>query len=206
MVCHRSGGVIATAHSYSVSIHNLKGLSLYASYTLDLPPSLLDFSPNGKQIVTACNDKLRIITPKTEEIVKVAGNHFHQAEITSLAVSPTVILSGCIEGEVFASNLGKGNILGKFDSFKGAINSISIADNYALIAPQSNGVFWNDINKLKTIFHSPPDISVTAIAKISHSHNYAFSDLKGSIHLVDSRAPMKIIKKLEAGNSIHALE
>ncbi len=62
------------AHGFAVSIFNLKGLDLYTSYNLDLPPSSIGFSENGKQIVAACENKIRIISPKTGEILKVSGN------------------------------------------------------------------------------------------------------------------------------------
>lgn len=39
------------ASEYTVSIYNLKGLSLYTSYTLDIAPSILSFCDKGKQIV-----------------------------------------------------------------------------------------------------------------------------------------------------------
>jgi hypothetical protein len=65
VVCHKQGGVLAAAHGYSVSIYNLKGLELYATYNLDLPPLSVCFSENGKQILAACENKVRIITPKT---------------------------------------------------------------------------------------------------------------------------------------------
>ena len=65
VVCHRQGGVLAASYAFSVSIYNLKGLELYATYNLDQPPTSLCFSENGKQIIAACENKLRIITPKT---------------------------------------------------------------------------------------------------------------------------------------------
>ena len=65
VVCHKNGGVFAASHEYSVSIYNLKGLELYATYNLDQPATNLMFSDSGKQVITACENKLRIITPKT---------------------------------------------------------------------------------------------------------------------------------------------
>lgn len=74
MVCHKHGGVLAVSHGYTVGIYNLKGLDLYTSYNLDLPPTSIAFTDNGKQIIAACENKLRFITPKTGEIVKATGN------------------------------------------------------------------------------------------------------------------------------------
>lgn len=98
VVCHRSGGVLAAAHEYSVSIYNLKGLELYATYNLDVPPTNIIFSDSGKQIIAACENKLRIITPKTGDIVKAAGNEFHKEEISAFNANSQVIVSGCISG------------------------------------------------------------------------------------------------------------
>jgi len=114
-------------------------------------------------------------------------------------------VTGCIAGEVFVTNLAKGNILGRMEPFKGSINVIFMAENHALIAPQSEGVHWTDINKLKTIFHSPANISASSIVKVHSPHHYAISDLDGNIHLLDYRAPMNIISTIKAGNTIHAL-
>lgn len=205
VVCHKQGGVIVVAHGYAVSIYNLKGLELYSSYNLDLPPLSLCFSENGKQIVAACESKIRIISPKTGEIIKVAGNEFHKEEISEIATSASIALSGCIGGEVFVSGLAKGNILGKFESFKGVINWLGFTDNYALIAPQSDGLYWANINTFKTIFHSPSDVSVSAVCKVHSQNHLAVGDIDGNIHLLDSRAPMNIIKKIRAGNTIHSL-
>jgi len=96
ILCHRQGGVVVAAHSYSVSIFNLRGLSLFSTYCLDLPPSIIALTDNGKQIVAACDNKLRIITPKSNEISKVGGADFHKEEISSLVTSGNVIVSGCI--------------------------------------------------------------------------------------------------------------
>lgn len=65
MLCHRQGSVLVAAHSYSVSIFNLKNLSLFSTYCLDLPPSMITLTDSGKQIVAACDNKIRIITPKS---------------------------------------------------------------------------------------------------------------------------------------------
>ena len=54
MVCHKQGGVLAAAYGYTVGIYNLKGLDLYTSYNLDLPPNTISFTDNGKQIIAAC--------------------------------------------------------------------------------------------------------------------------------------------------------
>lgn len=116
-----------------------------------------------------------------------------------------MVASGCIGGTVFVTNLAKGNIFGSFEPFKGAINYLSFADNYLLVAPQGEGVYWCDVNKLKNFFHSPEAISVSSIVNVHSPHNYAISDLEGNIHLLDRRAPMNIIGKKKAGNSIHAL-
>ncbi len=62
------------------------------------------------------------------------------------------------------------------------------------------------MNKLKVFFHSPEGISVSSIVNVHSPNNYAISDLEGNIHLLDRRAPMNIIGKKKAGNSIHALE
>jgi hypothetical protein len=39
---------------------------------------MMKWTLNGKQIVAACDNKLRIITPKTHEITKVTGTQFHE--------------------------------------------------------------------------------------------------------------------------------
>lgn len=65
---------MAVSYGYSVSIYNLKGLEIYSTYNLDVPPLSLCFSENGKQIIAACENKIRVISPKTGEILKVAGN------------------------------------------------------------------------------------------------------------------------------------
>ena len=64
------------------------------------------------------------------------------------------------------TSLVKGNILGRLDPFKGSINSIFITENNALIAPQGEGVYWTDINKFKRIFHSPAEVSASAIVRV----------------------------------------
>ena len=117
-----------------------------------------------------------------------------------------MVATGCIEGKVFLSNLTKGNILGGFDVFKGSINCLSFADNYLLVAPQGDGVYWTDPNKLKTLFHSPAEASVSAIVNVHSPNHFAIGDLEGGIHFVDRRAPKTIIAKRIAGNSIHALQ
>ena len=78
VVCHKQGGVFACSHEFSVSIYNLKGLELYATYNLDQPATNVMFSENGKQVITACESKLRIITPKTGEVLKASGGEFHK--------------------------------------------------------------------------------------------------------------------------------
>ena len=102
------------------------------------------------------------------------------------------------------SNLAKGSIVGKFENFSGVINCITIVDNYALIAPQGDGVHWCDINKLKKLFHSPRDVSISAITSLNNN-NYVFSDLQGGVHLMDKRTPLKAISSVRAGNTVHAL-
>lgn len=116
-----------------------------------------------------------------------------------------MVLSGCIGGEVFVSGLAKGNILGRFEPFKGVINCLSFTDNFALIAPQGDGLYWCDVNKCKKIFHSPSDASVSAISRVHSQNHVAVGDIDGSIYLLDSRAPMNILKKIRAGNTIHSL-
>lgn len=107
---------------------------------------------------------------------------------------------------MYVSGLAKGNILGRFDPFKGVINCLKFVDNFALIAPQADGLYWTDVNKFKRVFHSPQDISVSAICRVHSPHYLAVGDLNGIIHLLDIRAPMNIIKTVRAGNTIHALE
>jgi hypothetical protein len=205
VVCHRQGGELAASHEYSVSVYNLKGLELYATYNLDQPPTQLAFTDNGKQIVAACENKLRVITPKTGEILKAGGGEFHKEEISTLSTQAQLAVTGCIAGEVYVTSLVKGNILGRFDPFIGSINAIFMADHYALIAPQGDGVHWTDINKFKRIFHSPTSISISSIVKVLSAHNYAFSDLEGTIHVLDYRTPNEPIAKLKAGNTIHEM-
>lgn len=128
-------------------------------------------------MIAACENKLRFITPKTGQIVKAVGNDFHKDEISTFASNATVVASGCIAGNVFVTNLAKGNIFGSFEPFKGAINYLSFADNYLLVAPQGDGVYWCDVNKLKIFFHSPEAISVSSIVNVHSPNNYAISDL-----------------------------
>ena len=49
-------------------------------------------------------------------------------------------------------------------------------------------------------------MSASAIVRVHSPYNYAIADIEGNIHLLDYRAPLKVIAKLRAGNSIHALE
>ena len=95
--------------------------------------------------------------------------------------------------------------MGRFDPFKGSINCIFATEHHTLIAPQGEGVHWTDINKFKRIFHSPAEISASAIVRVHSPFNYAISDIEGNIHVLDYRTPLKTIAKLRAGNSIHAL-
>ena len=44
ILCHPSGGVLMTAHGFTLSIINLKGLDLYTSYALDAPADLIALS------------------------------------------------------------------------------------------------------------------------------------------------------------------
>lgn len=142
-MCHKQGGVAVIANEYTVSIYNLKGLSLYTSYTLDIAPTLLAFCDKGKQIVAVGENKLRIITPKTGEIVKGNGE-FHKEEISAMVTGNNMIFTGCIEGRIFVSNLNKGTVIGQFEPFKNIINLLFLTDNnqYALVAPQGEGVHW----------------------------------------------------------------
>jgi hypothetical protein len=64
--CHRQGGVFATAKDFNVEVFNIKGFTFYDSYCLDSEVNLLKWTLNGKQLVAACDNKLRIITPKTQ--------------------------------------------------------------------------------------------------------------------------------------------
>jgi hypothetical protein len=137
--------------------------------------------------------------------LKAAGNEFHKEEISALNANNQVVVTGDITGEVFVTSLAKGNILGRMESFKGSINVVFMAEHHALIAPQSEGVHWTDINKFKSIFHSPPNISASAIVKVHSPHHYAISDLQGNIHILDYRAPLNIISTLKAGNTVHSL-
>ena len=75
---HKQGGVIAVSNPYTVSIFNIKGLDLFTSYNLDTTPHLISFCDKGKQIVAACDKKIRIITPKNGEIFKGNGGDFHK--------------------------------------------------------------------------------------------------------------------------------
>lgn len=183
----------------------MKGLSLYATYNMDTPLTSLAFSENGKQVVAACENKLRIITPKTGDVLKVAGNEFHKEEISCLSTLGQLAVTGCIAGDVYVTSLVKGNILGRLESYKTSVNVIFLTEAHALIAPQGDGVHWMDVNKMKRVFHSPPDISASAIVRVNSVYNYAISDLKGDIHLLDYRTPTNIVASLKTGNSIHAL-
>ena len=64
LACHNKGGVFATSNGYNVEIYNIKGLKFYDSYCLDEEVTMMKWTPNGKQIVVGCDNKLRIITPK----------------------------------------------------------------------------------------------------------------------------------------------
>lgn len=114
----------------------MKGLDLFATYCLDLEPSIIAIADSGKQLVAACDNKVRIISPKTGEITKVGGADFHREEISAIATAGNLIVSGCIEGRVYSSNLVKGNILGSLDQLKGSINSLCMADNYVVVGVQ----------------------------------------------------------------------
>ena len=197
---------MAISHEYTVSIYNMKGLSLYTSYSLDLSPTILSFCDKGKQIVAACDNKLRIITPKNGEIVKGSGE-FHKEEISAMVVGNNTVYTGCIEGKVFASNINKGTVIGQVEPFKGTINFLTLSDNnqYLLVAPQGEGVHWVDCTKLKVLFQNPKDISVTDIIQVLSPTILAISDLGGKIHLIDRRSPLEILKTFDAGNSIHKL-
>ena len=95
-------------HGYTLSIINLKGLDLYTSYNLGAPTDLLALSEKSKQITVACENKIRIISPKTGEIIKSTGA-FHQDEINAMTCRDNLVFTGCIGGQVFASNLTKGS-------------------------------------------------------------------------------------------------
>lgn len=73
------------------------------------------------------------------------------------------------------------------------------------MAPQGDGVHWLDINKFKTIFHAPKDLSVTDLYKMDQLHLFAVATLEGSLHVIDRRAPLEPVKVWQAGNSIHKL-
>ena len=77
LTCHKQGGVFAVANAFNVEIWNIKGFKFYDSFCLDEEVNILKWSLNGKQLVAACDNKLRIITPKNREVTKVAGTAFH---------------------------------------------------------------------------------------------------------------------------------
>lgn len=179
MVCHKQGGVVVVAHGYTVSIYNLKGLDLFTSYTLDSPPNMVQFCEKGKQIVTVCENKLRIITPKNGEVVKSGGGDFHKEEISAMTTGNNMIFTGCIEGKVFATSLNKGTVMGQLEPLKGAINLLAFTDNnqYLMVAVQGDGLHWVDPTKIKTIFHNPREVSVTDIIQVHSPTTFAVSDL-----------------------------
>lgn len=57
--------MFAIANAFNVEIFNIKGFKFYDSFCLDEEVNLLKWTLNGKQLVAACDNKLRIITPKT---------------------------------------------------------------------------------------------------------------------------------------------
>jgi hypothetical protein len=75
---------------------------------------------------------------------------------------------------------------------KGTINLLTLTDNnqYLLVAPQGEGVYWIETSKLKKLFHNPKDVSVTDIVQVHSPTVYAFSELSGKIHIIDRRSPM----------------
>jgi hypothetical protein len=78
LVCHKLGGVVAIASGFNIEVYNIKGLSLYDTFCFDKEISLFNFTESGKQIVAACDNKLRVATVKTNEITKVGGSSFHK--------------------------------------------------------------------------------------------------------------------------------
>lgn len=75
---------------------------------------------------------------------------------------------------------------------KGTINLLTLTDNnqYLLVAPQGEGVYWIDTAKMKRLFHNPRDVSVTDIVQVHSPTVLAISELSGKIHIVDRRSPM----------------
>jgi hypothetical protein len=90
---------------------------------------------------------------------------------------------------------------------KTTINILTLTDNnqYLLVAPQGDGLYWIDTMKMKKIFHNPKDISVSDIIQVHSPTVLAVSELSGRIHIIDRRSPMEIIKSFDAGNTIHKL-
>lgn len=72
---------------------------------------MIAFTETGKQIVLACDDnKLRLLTPKTSEIVTVAGVKQHQSEISVLKTKGDFVLTGCIDGYIGVTSLKKATL------------------------------------------------------------------------------------------------
>ncbi len=99
---------------------------------MDRPIDLIRFTESGKQIVTSCGEKLRVITPKEHSIHKITGPAFHSEEITALETTGNLIYSGCLDGYLCISNIAKRGIVGKTDKLNGTIHSILPMNNYLL--------------------------------------------------------------------------
>lgn len=91
---------------------------------------MIAFTQSGKQIALACDDnKLRLLTPKTSEIVTVAGVKQHKSQISVLKTKGDFILSGCIDGYIGVTTIKKATMttligIKQTEDVDGAINQL----------------------------------------------------------------------------------
>jgi hypothetical protein len=62
---------------------------------------------------------------------------------------------------------------------KGSINLLTLTDNnqYLVVAPQGEGLYWFDSAKLKKLFVNPKDISISDVTKVDSSTIHAISEI-----------------------------
>lgn len=111
MVCHHLGDVVAVSSGYELEIFNIKGLKLYQTYYCDKMIDMIAFTEQGKQIILGCEDsRLRLLTPKTSEIVVVSGIKQHKSELSVIKTKGDIVLSGCIDGYIGITSLKKASL------------------------------------------------------------------------------------------------
>jgi hypothetical protein len=117
----------------------------------------------------ACADnKLRLLTPKTSEIVTIAGAKQHKSEISVLKTKGDIVLSGCIEGCIGVTTIKKSAMTALLATREptdpdGPINQLEFAGNNFIIGSTFNYIDWYDLSKTKKLFQSPTEVR--------HHHN-----------------------------------